>query len=153
VQFVYTQEGARWVKTPVRAGRRSDTQAEIRAGLKEGTVVLLREPAAGETITRAWDPEQLKVAGYKIDDEGRIIAESQGRPPGAGRPSRGGNATPGGPVTTPTGAQGRPAATGAPSAPAAPATTTTTSAPAATPSTSPATAPEAPATAPAVKKQ
>ncbi len=111
VQFVYTQEGGRWVKTPVRVGRRSDTQAEIRAGLAAGSVVLLRDPTSGETINRPWDPEALKVAGYRLDENGRVVSEApvRGGPPGGGRAG-----PPAG--VRPTG--GRPAEGGAAAAPA-----------------------------------
>ncbi len=126
VQFVYTQEGGRWVRTPVRVGRRSDTQAEIRAGLAAGTIILLRDPTSGETINRPWNPEQLTVAGYKLDENGRVVAE--GPPRGMPGGARGG--APGGPAATGRPAGGRPQGAGtgggAPAAPAVatPATTT-----------------------------
>lgn len=121
VQFVYTQEGGRWVKTPVRVGRRSDTQAEIRTGLAAGTIILLRDPTSGETINRPWNPEQLTVAGYKLDENGRVVAE--GPPRGMPGGARGG--APGGPAATGRPASGRPqgAGTGG-GAPAAPAVAT-----------------------------
>jgi HlyD family secretion protein len=130
VQFVYTQEGGRWVKTPVRVGRRSDTQAEIRAGLAAGTIILLRDPSSGETINRPWNPEQLTVAGYKLDENGRVVAE--GPPRGMPGGARGG--APGGPAATGRPASGRPqgAGTGG-GAPAAPAVATPATA---TPATS-----------------
>jgi HlyD family secretion protein len=111
VQFVYTQEGGRWVKTPVRVGRRSDTQAEIRAGLAAGSVVLLRDPTSGETINRPWDPEALKVAGYRLDENGRVVSEApvRGGPPGGGRAGPPAGVRPAG---------GRPAEGGAAAAPA-----------------------------------
>ncbi len=131
VQFVYTQEGGRWVKTPVRVGRRSDTQAEIRAGLDAGTVVLLRDPTSGETINRPWDTEQLKVAGYKMDENGRVVAEAPPRgAPGNGR---------GGPPAGVRPAGGRPPQGGG--APTGPSAATPVATPVAAPATTPAAAP------------
>ncbi|MFO0858706.1 MAG: efflux RND transporter periplasmic adaptor subunit [Phycisphaerales bacterium] len=85
LQYVYRPEGSKFVKHPVRAGRRSETTAEITAGLSERDVVLLRTPQPGEVLTRAWDDEALKIAGYKRDEQGQIVAERPaGRPGGPG---------------------------------------------------------------------
>lgn len=132
VQFVYTQDGGRWVKTPVRVGRRSDTQAELRAGISAGTIVLLRDPTSGEKVNRPWDLEQLKVAGYKLDENGRVVAEGPPRGAGSGG-ARGG--APGGPAAANRPAGNRPAAgAGGGGAPAAPAVATPTAAPTTVPS-------------------
>lgn len=89
VQFVYRPEGNKFVKHPVKAGRRSETVAEIAAGLNERDVVLLRTPQPGEVLARAWNDQALTLAGYKRDDQGQIIAErpagrGPGRPEGQG---------------------------------------------------------------------
>ncbi len=70
VRFVYASEAGRFVRVPVKLGRRSDTYAEIAAGLNEGGVVLLREPAPGEVLGRAWDKVQLVAAGYTVGEDG-----------------------------------------------------------------------------------
>jgi multidrug resistance efflux pump len=88
VQFVYTPEGNKFVKRPVRIGRRSETLAEVAAGIEEGQAVLLRTPQPGEVLARAWNDEQLKVAGYKTLENGQIVADRPAGAPG-GRPSRG----------------------------------------------------------------
>lgn len=82
VRFVYVSEGGRFAKLPVSVGRRSDTLAEIRAGLEEGAVVLLREPTPGEVIDRPWDKDQLAKAGYTLDESGTPVAMGRGGPPG-----------------------------------------------------------------------
>ncbi len=50
VNFVYTPEGDRYARVPVRVGRRSDAFAEIADGLASGAKVLLREPDVGQII-------------------------------------------------------------------------------------------------------
>ncbi|HEX2839591.1 MAG TPA: HlyD family efflux transporter periplasmic adaptor subunit [Phycisphaerales bacterium] len=84
VQYVYQPQGKRFVRVPVRVGRRSDTLAEIAAGLPEGSPVLLRQPSAGEVLSQEWSKEQLIAAGYQLNEQGEVIA---GRGPGgAGGP-------------------------------------------------------------------
>lgn len=78
VQFVYRPEGTKFVKHPVRIGRRSETIAEVAAGLSEGETVLLRTPAPGEVLAKAWDPQQLATAGYELDKDGNVVAPSRG---------------------------------------------------------------------------
>lgn len=114
VRFVYKPAGTKFLRVPVKLGRRSDTMAEITAGISEGTVVLLRQPDAGEIVTEPWDTDQLKVAGYKINDQGQpIIADSEGGPSRAARAIR--NPRPGDarkaadrPVIADTKAEGKP---------------------------------------------
>jgi HlyD family secretion protein len=129
VQFVYRPEGSRFAKHPVRVGRRSETIAEIGAGLSENDVVLVRTPQPGEVLAREWNDDDLKVAGYRRDENGQVLAER----PAGGPPGRTGARSGGPPAgTTPNASQGeRPQATQAPvggtPAPAAaaqPATTT-----------------------------
>ncbi|HLP83519.1 MAG TPA: HlyD family efflux transporter periplasmic adaptor subunit [Phycisphaerales bacterium] len=88
VQFVYLPEGNKFIKRPVRIGRRSETLAEVAAGLQEGQAVLLRTPQPGEVLARSWNDEELKVAGYKTLENGQIVADRPAGAPG-GRPSRG----------------------------------------------------------------
>lgn len=99
VHYVYTPQGGRFVRVPVKLGRRSDTLAEIRAGVSEGATVLLREPTPAEILREPWNEAQLTLAGYKKNEEGQIIAEGAGQgspPPGnAGRGRRPGGGQPG----------------------------------------------------------
>lgn len=109
IHFVYTPRGASFVRTPVKLGRRSDSKAEILAGLKPGDVVLIREPSPGEILAQPWAPDALKALGYALDDDGRPIpntpppnpdlvpaqpAASQPNSPGRANPS--GESRPGG---------------------------------------------------------
>ncbi|HRJ48942.1 MAG: HlyD family efflux transporter periplasmic adaptor subunit [Phycisphaeraceae bacterium] len=92
VRFVYRQDGMKFVRTPVRMGRRSDTFAEITAGLAPGAVVLVREPTAGEVMTRPWDKAALELAGYSLDADGKPVASGGG---GDRQPRSGGGGPPG----------------------------------------------------------
>lgn len=93
VRFVYTADGSKFRRVPVKVGRRSDTMAEISAGLPESTAVLLREPTPGEVIMAAWDVEALKATGYKLDENGQPISEEDAVPAPAPRmPSDAGSA-------------------------------------------------------------
>lgn len=89
LRFVYVSEGSRYVRRPIKLGRRSDTIAEIAAGLKPGEEVLLREPSPGEVLSREWDARELADAGYTKAENGQIVLV--GGPPegvagrGAGR--------------------------------------------------------------------
>lgn len=99
VRFAYLRSGQRYERRPVKMGRRSETVAEISAGIAEGDVILLREPAPGEIISRPWDTEELKLAGYEIADNGLPVAiggSNGGRPPGAGPKSAGAKGRPDG---------------------------------------------------------
>lgn len=117
VHFVYTPRGSSFVRTPVKLGRRSESRAEITAGLDANATILIREPTAGEVVSQKWDAATLKTLGYRVDDEGRPIPEAppvvapmpaQATPQGAspqgtgggrgGQPSRegGGGQRPGG---------------------------------------------------------
>lgn len=64
VRYVYTPQGTRYVRTPVRVGRLSSTDAEVLAGLDEGDLVLLREPAPAEILDMPWDEDVLTNVGY-----------------------------------------------------------------------------------------
>jgi hypothetical protein len=92
VRFVYQARDKRFHRVPVKLGRRSDTVAEILAGLKEGEPVLLREPTAGEIITEPWSAPQLQLAGYQLGPNGEPLgaAGSEGGPrrPAGGQRSK-----------------------------------------------------------------
>jgi RND family efflux transporter MFP subunit len=76
VNYVYTAEGDRYARTPVKIGKRSDLYAEVVDGLKEGTRVLMREPAL------------TQVKGGEFSEE--IVAKFAAQPRrGPGAPGRG----------------------------------------------------------------
>lgn len=106
VRFAYLQDGSKFTRVPVKLGRRSDAHAEIAAGLKEGDTVLLRQPTAGEVMNHPWNPDELKVAGYVLNENGQpmeIAATPEGMPP-MNMPAMnpGNNASPGGAAGSPT---------------------------------------------------
>ncbi len=81
VQFVYEPSGSRFVRVPVRIGRRSENVAEITSGLEAGRVVALREPRGGEATVSPWDTEALKKLGYRISEAGQVLPDGpSGRP-------------------------------------------------------------------------
>lgn len=82
VQFVYEPSGSRFVRVPVRIGRRSENVAEITSGLEAGRVVALREPRGGEATVSPWDTEALKKLGYRISEAGQVLPDG----PSGGRP-------------------------------------------------------------------
>jgi multidrug resistance efflux pump len=95
VQFVYAPTGSRnrFERIPVRLGRRSDALAEVAAGVGEGQRVLLRSPAPNEVLVEPWDHEQLKLAGYLVNEKGEISLPRGGPGgPGGRRAARGPNA-------------------------------------------------------------
>ncbi len=73
VKFVYVPSGGKYTRVPVRVGRRSDTLAEITAGVSDGTQVLVREPAPGEVSRAPWQESQLKLVGLTLSAEGKPI--------------------------------------------------------------------------------
>ncbi len=79
VTYVYMPEGTRFVRKPIQLGRRSDTRAEILAGLDVGDLVLLRTPTPGEVVSEPWDEQELQVAGYSLDEEGNPMAPPRSR--------------------------------------------------------------------------
>lgn len=101
-RFVYTANGGRYEKTPVKVGRRSETLVEIRAGLHEGQKVLLRQPSPGEVISNEISKEALAA----LEAASPEPARGGPRPPDAG-------AAPSGPrpqQNTPAGEATQPAA-------------------------------------------
>lgn len=115
VRFVYrVRSDGQVERVPIKLGKRSDTRAEILVGLDEGQSVLVRDPMPGELVAGAWNPEQLKAAGYAIDEQGNPVAPREARPMGrpggnggAGGPA-GAGATPGSPSAQPSGESGPP---------------------------------------------
>lgn len=92
VRYVYKEEGMKFARVPVKLGQRSDTFAQILAGVQEGDSVLLRQPSAGEVLGGSWDKARLELAGYKLGENGEPIAEG-GR--GSGMPQAAGKRGPG----------------------------------------------------------
>lgn len=80
VQYVYEPRGARYVRTPVRVGRRSETVAEISSGLEVGSVVSLREPRGGEAAISPWNNDELKKLGYQLSESGQVIPDRPSTP-------------------------------------------------------------------------
>lgn len=83
LQFVYKPNGARYERVPIRLGRRSETEAEVLAGLTPGDVVLVRSPLPGEVLKQPWDPGRLQTVGFTLDENGQPVPDRSG-----GRPSR-----------------------------------------------------------------
>lgn len=85
IAYVYEKQGDRYVRTPVRIGRRSTTEAEVVAGLEGGERVLLREPQAGEIVDRPFSPEALAAVappeGEQQQGEPRMIAAGDRQQP------------------------------------------------------------------------
>lgn len=117
VRYVYTSRGGKYVKIPVNIGQRSDTYAEITAGLDAGRRILVRQPAPGEVLDLPWDPEQLKVCGLKLNEKGEPVPinANGGRPGGRGPRTEiaGAEAGPGPAEAVAVDAPGQPEAAGA----------------------------------------
>ncbi len=103
VRFVYTPRQGKYARVPVRLGRRSESLAEIRTGLKDGDVVLLREPASGDVLAEPWPVAALTAAGYVVNDDGTIFdpleAQNQQAPRRSGNEPRASETPPGQPGT------------------------------------------------------
>jgi multidrug resistance efflux pump len=78
VQYVFAPWGPKFIRKPVRLGRRSDTLAEIVGGLSEGDTVLVREPAPGEVLAGPFAKQMLVDAGYSVDDGGKVVNANGG---------------------------------------------------------------------------
>jgi hypothetical protein len=74
LRYVHIPEGGRYARRPVKVGRLSERFAEIAAGLIPGEKVLLREPKAGEIISRPWSDGELAAVGMKKGEGGQLIA-------------------------------------------------------------------------------
>jgi len=100
VTYVYVPRGGKFARLPVQLGRRSDTRAEIVAGLEAGQPVLVRAPEPGEVISEPWDESQLASAGYILDEQGNPTLPMMNRSrrpgmPGAAPAMQPGRASPG----------------------------------------------------------
>ncbi len=89
VRFTYTKSGSRYERTPIRIGKRSDTYAEVLAGVTPGSTVLLRDPTPSEVLAGPWDKARLELAGYSLDEKGNPVV-SGGRGPRGGPPKTSG---------------------------------------------------------------
>lgn len=89
LQYVYKPDGARYERVPIRLGRRSDTEAEVLAGLSPGDRVLVRSPEPGEVHGRGWTEAKLQAVGYTLDESGQPVPQQR-----EGRPTRGAKAEP-----------------------------------------------------------
>ncbi|MFM9997229.1 MAG: efflux RND transporter periplasmic adaptor subunit [Phycisphaerales bacterium] len=100
LRYVYTPRGSKYDRIPVKINRRSDTFAEIAAGLEAGVRVLLRQPAPGEVLNTEWEPAALKLVGFELGTDGKPVpiggAQAQNGQP-AMMPTGGAGASPGGP--------------------------------------------------------
>ena len=82
LRYVYEPSGTKYERTPIKLGRRSETQAEVLAGLSAGDRVLVRAPETGEVMRTAWDQAKLEAVGFTLDEKGQPVpAGQQGRQP------------------------------------------------------------------------
>ncbi len=117
VRYVLTPQGDKYVRTPIRVGRRSERFIEVLAGIGEGQQVLLRVPRTGELIDRPWSNEALAAVGLQRVAEGRIepMGGAPTGAPGGGGPPGGGKRPGGTPKAQPPAGSGE--AASAPPAP------------------------------------
>ncbi len=101
VRFVYIPSGSKFVRRPVKIGRRSDRFVEVLAGLEAGERVLLRQPNAGEILARPWVDAELAAAGLKQNEQGKIEPIEGEGPRGAPRGGPPSHAGPTGDATKP----------------------------------------------------
>ncbi|MBL8876697.1 MAG: HlyD family efflux transporter periplasmic adaptor subunit [Phycisphaerae bacterium] len=80
VRFVYAQKSGRYERVPIKLGKRSDTFAEILAGVDIGRTILLRDPAPSEVLAGAWSKATLEPAGYTLDEKGNPIVREIAAP-------------------------------------------------------------------------
>ena len=73
VRFTYAKSGSRYERTPIKIGKRSDTYAEVLAGVTPGSTVLLRDPTPAEVLAGPWDKARLELAGYSLDEKGNPV--------------------------------------------------------------------------------
>lgn len=85
VRYIYTPRGGKFARVPVKIGRRSETYAEILAGIDAGKQVLLRRPTASEIIREPWDAKQLELVGLVLDKNGQPALPDAPDGPGAAR--------------------------------------------------------------------
>lgn len=81
LRYVYLPNGARYERVPIRLGRRSETEAEVLAGISAGDRVLVRDPDQGEVLSQEWDESRLETVGFTLDENGQPApAQREGRP-------------------------------------------------------------------------
>ncbi|MBX3359279.1 MAG: HlyD family efflux transporter periplasmic adaptor subunit [Phycisphaeraceae bacterium] len=82
--------GGKFVKRPIKIGRRSDRFIEVAAGIEADEQVLLRQPVAGEILGTPWSEAQLAAVGFHLNAEGKVEAIAGAAPDGpGGREGRG----------------------------------------------------------------
>jgi len=95
VRYVHVADSAgKFVRKPVRLGRRSDRFAEIKTGINEGDSVLVRKPTPSEVLDKPWNQAQLAAVGLDLSPDGKIIPLGGAGPGGGGggdKPGRVGN--------------------------------------------------------------
>lgn len=82
VNFVYSPQGGKFRRVPVRVGKRSETQAEIVAGVDESMTVLLREPMPSEVLPGEFSESALASIGVEKSPRG----PGRGGPPSMDAP-------------------------------------------------------------------
>ncbi|QQS08172.1 MAG: HlyD family efflux transporter periplasmic adaptor subunit [Phycisphaerales bacterium] len=125
VRFVYLRKGVKFARQPIKLGRRSDTHAEILAGLSTSDAVLIREPGPEDILKESWKTAQLELAGYTLGEDGTPKSaggpgtngdrpQGRRRPPGqtpAGQSPAGQPPVESSPASTPAAATPSPSAT------------------------------------------
>ncbi len=98
LRYVYVPRGSKYARVPVKIGERSDTFAQVSAGIDPGSQVLLRQPGAGEVLNAPWETASLKLVGFELGDDGKprmiggpprgAVAGDSEAPPPAGMADR-----------------------------------------------------------------
>ncbi|MFI4915726.1 MAG: HlyD family efflux transporter periplasmic adaptor subunit [Phycisphaerales bacterium JB060] len=81
LRYVYVPNGNRYERVPIRLGRRSETEAEVLAGLSVGDNVLVRAPEPGEVQKQPWDEGRLQAVGFTLDDDGQPVPDRPAQTP------------------------------------------------------------------------
>ncbi|GIW74766.1 MAG: hypothetical protein KatS3mg103_1288 [Phycisphaerales bacterium] len=118
LRYVYQPQGAKFVRTPIRLGRRSETMAEVLAGLSEGDRVLVRQPEPGEVLADSWDLAKLEAVGFTLDENGQPVPAARPQGP-ARRTAQAQRAEPGEPAASGSAPESSPPASPDEKAPAA----------------------------------
>jgi len=78
IAYVYKEMGGgRFTRTPIKVGERSDTTAQILAGLEEGDSVLLREPSPASIEASEFDPKVI-ARFYPENEAAPATSQSNG---------------------------------------------------------------------------
>ncbi|MBX3390936.1 MAG: HlyD family efflux transporter periplasmic adaptor subunit [Phycisphaeraceae bacterium] len=83
VRYVYASKAGRYERVPIKLGKRSDTFAQILAGIDVGRTILLRDPAPAEVLSGAWEKASLELAGYTLDEKGIPVVKDSPAPKAA----------------------------------------------------------------------